>query len=43
MTDNEHSSGGKLSVKSDFECLEEEEIHLKGIFSSTARSAKELL
>ena len=27
----EHSSGGELSVKSDFECLEEEEIHLEGI------------
>ena len=33
MTDNEHSSGGELSVKSDFECLEEEEIHLKGIIA----------
>ena len=33
MTDNEHSSGGKISVKSDFECLEEEEIHLEGILA----------
>ena len=33
MTDNEHSSGGELSVKSDFECLEEEEIHLEGIIA----------
>ena len=33
VTDNEHSSGVKLSVKSDFECLEEEEIHLEGIIS----------
>ena len=33
MTDNEHSSGGKLSVKSDFECLEEEKIHLEGIIA----------
>ena len=30
MTDNEHSSCGELSVKSDFECLEEEEILLDG-------------
>ena len=33
MTDNEHSSGGELSVKSDFECLEEEEIHLEGVIA----------
>ena len=33
MTDNEHSSGGELSVKSDFEYLEEEEIHLEGIIA----------
>ena len=33
MTDNEHSSGGELSVKSYFECLEEEEIHLEGIIA----------
>ena len=31
MTDNEHSSGGEFSVKSDFECLEE--IHLGGIIA----------
>ena len=29
MADNEHSSGGE----SDFECLEEEEIHLEGIIA----------
>ena len=33
MTYNERSSGGELSVKSDFECLEEEEIHLEGIIA----------
>ena len=33
MTDNEHSSGGEFSVKSDFECLEEVEIHLEGIIA----------
>ena len=33
VTDNEHSSCGELSVKSDFECLEEEEIHLEGIIA----------
>ena len=33
MTNNEHSSGGELSVKLDFECLEEEEIHLEGIIA----------
>ena len=33
MTDNEHSSCGELSIKWDFECLEEEEIHLEGIIA----------
>ena len=33
MTDNEHSSGGVLSSKSDLGCLEEEEIHLEGIIA----------
>ena len=33
MTDNKHSSGSELSVKSDFECLEEVEIHLEGIIA----------
>ena len=31
VTDNEHSSGCESSLKSEFECLEEEEIHLEGI------------
>ena len=35
LTDNEHSSGGELSVKSDFECLEEDEIHLEGIIAGS--------
>ena len=33
VTDNEYSSGGELSVKSDFECLEKVEIHLEGIIA----------
>ena len=33
MTDNEHSSGCESSLKSEFECLEEEEIHLEGIIA----------
>ena len=33
MTDNKHSSGDELSVKSDIECLEEKEIHLEGIIA----------
>ena len=33
VTDNQHSSGGELSVKSYFGCLEEEEIHLEGIIA----------
>ena len=33
VSNNEHSSGGELSIKSDSECLEEEEIHLEGIIA----------
>ena len=33
VTDNEHSSVCESSVKSEFECLEEEEIHLEGIIA----------
>ena len=33
MTDNEHSSSCESSLKSEFECLEEEEIHLEGIIA----------
>ena len=33
MTDDEHSSGCESSVNSQFECLEEEEIHLQDIIA----------
>ena len=33
MTDDEHSYGCEYSLNLEFECLEEEEIHLQDIFA----------
>ena len=33
VTDDEHSSSSELSVKLEFECFEEEEIHLEGVIA----------